>query len=61
MTPTTLALQMPVKSKEESISSLNRTRPHRRGSLRSWSLVGARGRAQDPLGGVNQTDAGNES
>jgi hypothetical protein len=27
MTPTTLALQMPTKSKEESISSFERTRP----------------------------------
>ncbi len=27
MTPTTLALKLPIQSKEESISSLKRTRP----------------------------------
>ncbi len=42
MTPTTLALQMPIKSKEESISSFERTGLARRGSLRSVSAIVAR-------------------
>jgi hypothetical protein len=42
MTPTTLALQMPTKSKEESISSLQRTRSVFAQALRAAAFLARR-------------------